>query len=85
MSNSTIRTLLEQLRNEIQSTELDAETQALISELDNDIHALANTEHGEESSVLQRARRLEGRFAAEHPTAERIVAEVINTLSKMGI
>jgi len=83
MSNARIQALLEQLRSEIQNTDIDAQTQSLMQDLDKSIHELANND--DTTTIAQRARQLEGKFAANHPTAERLVAEVINTLSKMGI
>jgi hypothetical protein len=35
--------------------------------------------------MLDRARRLEASFASSHPTAERIMREVIDALAKIGL
>jgi hypothetical protein len=35
--------------------------------------------------VLERARELETNFAAQYPTAERFMREVIEALARMGI
>lgn len=87
MSNEEIRQLLAKLQEEIQSTELDAETQSLMRELDADIHSLIDpdTENDDANPVLERARFLEAKFASNHPTAERLTTEVINILARMGI
>lgn len=82
MSNEDIRKLLDKLHDELQKTEVDAETRSLIRELDADIHNLAAANS---DSVLERARLLEAKFATEHPVAERFMTEVINTLVRMGI
>ena len=87
MSNKEIQQLLAKLRNEIQKTELDADTLSLVQELDSDIHDLVDpdTSRDDTESVLKRAELLEANFATKHPTAERFLREVIDTLAKMGI
>ena len=87
MTNSEIRNLLDKLRSEIQGSELDAETRSLMQELDSDIHDLLDPEKEavESGSVLTRARELEANFESGHPTATRILSEVIDALSRMGI
>ncbi len=87
MSNRDIRKLLTQLKDEVNNAELDPETRALISELDSDIHGLLSAEQAsvESASVLRRAQELEARFETKHPTTVRIVSEVIEALSRMGI
>ena len=87
MSNTQIRELLEKLQQEIQKTELDDDTRAMVRELDEDIHGLLD-KHGasdESDSVLEKARELETNFATDHPTIERFMREVIDTLVRMGI
>ena len=87
MSNTEIRELLARLQDEIQKTELDDETRSMVKELDSDIHGLLDTEgdKAETDSVVEKARALETNFAAEHPTIERFMREVIDVLVRMGI
>ena len=87
MSNIQIRHLLAKLRDEIQKTELDADTRTLVRELDSDIHDLldSNAVGAEAASVLKRAKELEANFAIEHPTVERFMREVIEALARMGV
>lgn len=87
MSNTQIRELLRKLQKEIQKTELDDDTRAMVRDLDDDIHGLLESENdGDESdSVLEKARELETNFATEHPTIERFMREVIDALVRMGI
>ncbi|MGB5256551.1 MAG: DUF4404 family protein, partial [Woeseiaceae bacterium] len=80
MSNKEIRELLARLQDEIQKTELDDDTLSLVRELDSDIDDLLDP-HGdrvETDSVVEKARELETNFAAEHPTIERFMREVID-------
>lgn len=87
MSNKEIRELLARLQGEIQKTELDEDTLAAVRELDTDIDDLLDPEghRAESDSVLEKARELETSFATEHPTIERFMREVIDTLVRMGI
>ena len=87
MSNIQIRRLLAKLRDEIQKTELDADTRTLVRELDSDIHDLLDSTAvgAEAASVVKRAKELEANFAIEHPTAERFMREVIEALARMGV
>lgn len=87
MSNIEIQNLLAKLRAEIQKSELDAETQILVREFDSDIHELLHSSKAEieTASVLKRAKEFEADFETEHPTTVRILSEVIEVLSRMGI
>ncbi len=81
MSGERIRELLAELNRELDSTEdLDAETTALLQELNEDIDALAG-----HSPAVERARSLESRFAADYPVAARVAREIADLLTKMGI
>lgn len=87
MSNTEIRNLLAKLRDEIHNAELDDDTRGLVREFDSDIHDLLdpNSVQTETASVLKRAKALEADFATDHPTAVRIMSEVIEALARMGI
>lgn len=87
MSNSEIRNLLAKLRDEVRTAELDAETQALVRQLDSDIHDLleSNRTEAEAASVMNRAKALEANFETEHPITVRILREVMESLARMGI
>ncbi len=87
MSNEKIRELLAKLHDEVQDTELDADTRSSLRELDSDIHDLLDsaTSRQKMSFVMERAKLLEARFAISHPTVERFMREVIDTLAKIGV
>lgn len=87
MSNKEVRELLARLQDEIQKTELDDDTLSLVRELDTDIDDLLDPQGDrvETDSVVEKARALETNFAAEHPTIERFMREVIDVLVRMGI
>ena len=87
MSNIEIRNLLAKLRDEIQKSGLDSETQNLVREFDSDIQELLDSKKSEDETafVLKRAKEFEADFETEHPTTVRILSEVIEALSRMGI
>jgi hypothetical protein len=85
MSNDEVRRLLVRLRSELEHTDLDPETRAALAQLDTDIHNMIGEEEHEGLDVVDQARRLESQFAAEHPTANRVLREIIDTLGKIGI
>ena len=87
MSKETIQDLLSKLQAEIQHTELDSETRALMVSLDGNIQALLATPTvtDDHDSLPENAQQLEAIFAATHPTAERFLREMIDTLARMGI
>lgn len=87
MSNEKLKDLLTRLREELQQAELDDDTRSSVEELEADIQGLLDTapDTADSASVMDRANLLEASFATEHPTAERIVREVIDTLVRMGI
>ena len=87
MSNKEIRQLLAKLHDELQETEVDADTRSSLRELDSDIHDLLNssTSKLDTNLVLERAKLLEAKFAISHPTVERFMREVIDTLAKIGV
>jgi len=87
MSNEKLRELLGTLHEEIQKTDVDADTRSLMRELDSDIHNLLETSATENdtNSVVERARQLEAEFSTSHPVAERFVREIIDTLVKIGV
>jgi hypothetical protein len=87
MSNEKVRELLAKLHDEVQKTELDGATRSSLRKLDSDIHDLLNSPTPETkiTLVLERAELLETRFAIGHPTVERFMREVIDTLAKIGV
>ncbi len=85
MSNEKIQQLLAELQNEIQKTNVDAGTRESLQALDADINVLLNSTAPESNAVLEQAKLLEAKFAASHPTVERVIREVIDTLAKMGV
>ncbi len=87
MSNEKVRELLAKLHDEVQKTDVDAATRSSLRKLDADIHDLLNSPASETkiTLVLERAERLETRFAIRHPTAERFMREAIDALTNIGV
>lgn len=88
MSNEKLKSLLEQLKHELdQTTGADPETARLARELDAEIHDLLDpeTEQSVADVALDKARELESDFAADHPVAAQFLRQIMDTLGKMGI
>ena len=84
MSKKRIRELLAQLKEEIRRTDVDDELQAMMSDLDADIHGVIEDE-GDIAAVVDRAKELEADFSTRYPTAAGFFREVIDLLVRMGI
>ena len=84
MSNERIKELLAQLREELESTDVDDDLQKLMGELDDEIHGVIEND-ADVSALVDRAKELEAGFATKHPAAERFMREVIDVLVRMGI
>lgn len=87
MSEQRIRELLEELVTELdQNDNVDPELVATVRRLESDIDDAVNPEvDTETNTVMDDAIALEAAFAVRHPVAERILRELINTLSRIGI
>ena len=87
MSEQGIKELLEELRGEMQRTDsVDEALLTSIRSLESNIGDLVDpTVDSSENTVLDDAIALEAVFAASHPVAEKIIRELINSLSRIGI
>jgi len=87
MSKQNIKQLIDALVTEVKSSELDSATIGQLRNFEQAIEPyLAQDESGHsDSTILDKANELEIAFAQKHPTAEGIVREIIDTLSRMGI
>jgi len=86
MSQERIKALLQQLQQELaKTTTVDAETLAQVKQLDSDIDQWIEDAEDVNSPIMEDAIALEARFAANHPVAERLIREVIDTLARIGI
>jgi hypothetical protein len=84
MSNERIKKLLAQLREELESTDVDDDLQKLMGELDDEIHGVIEND-ADVNALVDRAKEMEAEFATKHPAAERFMREVIDALVHMGI
>jgi len=87
MSEQRIKELLEELRGEMQRTDsVDEALLTSIRSLESNIGDLVDpTVDSSENTGLDDAIALEAVFAASHPVAEKIIRELINSLSRIGI
>ena len=87
VSQERVRELMVELIGELEKTEsVDKETVEVARKLESDIEDLVNPEvDTAENTVMDDAIALEASFAASHPMAEKILRELVNTLSRLGI
>lgn len=81
-----IRAILAQLHKELQRAEdVDIEAREILQDLHRDVERLQESDTVEVESVLDRAKALESRFAANHPVLENTARELVDAIAKMGI
>ena len=87
MSEQRIKELINELIQELESTDGVAEEAVSVArQLEGKIDDLVNPEvDTSESTIPDDAIALEASFAASHPVAEKLIRELINTLSRIGI
>ena len=86
MDQGRLKELLEQLWRELRRAEdVDLHARQELEALHRDVDQLEKDERSDVDALQDRARELETRFAAEHPTLERIARELADTLAKMGV
>ena len=87
MSEQRIKELINELIKELESTDGVAEEAVSVArQLEGKIDDLVNPEvDTSENTILDDSIALEASFAASHPVAEKLIRELINTLSRIGI
>ena len=81
-----IKAVLARIHKELQRTE-DANTEAreILQGLNRDVEQLEEAGDTEIESIVNRARQLESRFAANHPVLEQTARELADAIAKMGV
>lgn len=87
MNEERVKQLLKELLEEMnQGEDQDEELLASAQRLESDIDALLNPEvDSSDNTVMDDMIALEARFASNYPVAEKIVRELVNSLSRIGI
>jgi hypothetical protein len=87
VSEERILELLKELHQELKGTEgLSEELAGTVQKLEADIADAVNPDvDTSENTILDDAIALEAVFAVSHPVAEKLIRDVINTLSRIGI
>jgi copper chaperone CopZ len=87
MSEQRIKELINELIKELENTDgIAAEAVSVAKQLEGKIDDLVNPEvDSSENTILDDAIALEASFAASHPVAEKLIRELIITLSRIGI
>ncbi len=85
MSRDDLKRQLERLRAELaDAPELDAETRAVLEALASDIERALEEQAGPQS-MRERLEDAALRFEAEHPRFARVLGEVADALTKIGV
>ena len=87
MSEERVKELISELIGELEKTgAMGEDTLDVARQLESDVHDFVNPEvESAENTILDDAIALEASFAATHPVAEKLVRELINSLSRIGI
>jgi Domain of unknown function (DUF4404) len=87
MNEEKVRKLLNELLEEIgQGENPDEELLGSAKRLQSDIDSLLNPDvDTSDNTVMDDMIALEAQFAINHPVAEKIVRELVNSLSRIGI
>jgi hypothetical protein len=86
MKKGKIQEIVARLRHELQHVEdVDVDSRTKAEELHRDVERLGDAHDADVDSLLDRARELETRFAARHPTLEGIARDLADAIAKMGV
>jgi len=87
MNEEKVKQLLKELLEEIgQGDNSDEELLESAQRLQSDIDSLLNPDvDSSDNTIMDDMIALEARFASNHPVAEKIVRELVNSLSRIGI
>ncbi|MBL4572495.1 MAG: DUF4404 family protein [Gammaproteobacteria bacterium] len=87
MNEEKVKQLLKELLEEIsQGENPDQELLGSAQQLQSDIDSLLNPDvDSSDNTVLDDMIALEALFATRHPVAEKIIRELVNSLSRIGI
>lgn len=87
MNEERVKLLLKELLDEIEKgDELDEELLASAQRLEEDVDSLLNPDvDSTGNTVMDDMIALEARFASNYPVAEKIIRELVNSLSRIGI
>jgi len=87
VSEERLKELMFELIGELQKTKgLSPEVMTHARRLETEVHDLINPEvDTSDNTILDDAIALEAAFATSHPVAEKILRELVNTLSRLGI
>lgn len=87
MSEERVKELISELIGELEKTgAMGEDTLDVVRQLESNVHDFVNPEvESAENTILDDAIALEASFAATHPVAEKLVRELINNLSRIGI
>lgn len=86
MKIKEIQDIFARLNRELENADdVDADAQEKMQDLNEQVSLLQQPKRSDVDFLLDQAKELESRFAAEHPTLARITRELIDAVAKMGV
>jgi Domain of unknown function (DUF4404) len=85
MNADKVRSLLGRLIESLDPAKVDPDTLASTRAFEVDALRTIDSREAPAQTLLNQAKALEVKFAVEHPLAERILREIIETLARMGV
>ena len=86
MKMKEIQDIFARLNRELENADdVDAGAQEQMQDLNEQVNQLQRTKRSDVEFLLDQAKALESRFAAEHPTLARIARELVDAVAKMGV
>jgi len=87
MSIEKVKSLLEELQNELKDSTIDVDenTRQQLQQLDVNIHKVLNNADQETKDIYDEIVEMEYQFLNNHPVASNMMNEIVNLLSKAGI
>lgn len=87
MTATKLNQLIKELKNELEKGNVaDKATQTALKDFEHQIElGMAKASSEPDATLIDTANLLEARFANEHPTAEAIIRNIIDTLHRIGV
>lgn len=86
MKMKEIQDIFARLNRELENADdVDAGAQEQMQDLNEQVNQLQQSRRSDVEFLLDQAKELESRFAAEHPTLSRITRELVDAIAKMGV
>jgi ABC-type transporter Mla subunit MlaD len=86
MKMDDLKEIFARLNRELQrSNDVGSDSEQAVHDLNQHLQQLKTPRESDVDFLLDRAKELETRFAAEHPVLERLAREFVDAVAKMGV